>query len=99
MKLATHVTNDYTHMYSKDPAFWGQGYATEAARAFLGAMSAQFELGDVIAGAMVDNPASQRVLVKLGFVETHRRLHQPSLRLEPDRLVMYRLTRTGSEAP
>ena len=48
---------------------WGQGYATEAARAALEVARA---LGNkrVLAGHYVDNPASGRVLRKLGFRET-----------------------------
>ena len=48
---------------------WGQGYATEAGRAALEVARA---LGNkrVLAGHYVDNPASARVLRKLGFRET-----------------------------
>jgi RimJ/RimL family protein N-acetyltransferase len=49
--------------------FWGQGYATEAARAML---SLAKVLGHkrLVAGHLVDNPASGRVLRKLGFCPT-----------------------------
>jgi len=49
--------------------FWGQGYATEAARAML---SLAKSLGHqrLVAGHFVDNPASGRVLRKLGFSPT-----------------------------
>ena len=45
---------------------WGQGYATEAARAVLGLAEA---LGHrrIFAGHFADNPASGRVLAKAGF--------------------------------
>ena len=48
---------------------WGEGYATEAAR---GALEVARALGNkrVLAGHYVDNPASGRVLRKLGFRET-----------------------------
>jgi len=48
---------------------WGQGYATEAGR---GAIAVARSLGHkrVLAGHYVDNPASGRVLKKLGFRET-----------------------------
>ena len=48
---------------------WGQGYATEAAR---GVLEIARALGNkrVLAGHHVDNPASGRVLRKLGFRET-----------------------------
>ena len=48
---------------------WGQGYATEAGR---GALEVARSLGHkrVVAGHYIDNPASGRVLRKLGFRET-----------------------------
>ncbi len=48
---------------------WGQGYATEAARAVL---SQALALGHrrIVASHFVDNPASGRVLVKAGFRPT-----------------------------
>jgi RimJ/RimL family protein N-acetyltransferase len=48
---------------------WGQGYATEAGR---GARDVARSLGHkrVVAGHYIDNPASGRVLRKLGFSET-----------------------------
>ena len=52
-------------------AHWGRGFATEAARAVL---SLARTLGHrrVEAGRFVDNPASGRVLVKVGFRPTGR---------------------------
>lgn len=54
------------------PAYWGQGYATEAARAVLNLAKV---LGHrrVIAGHFTDNPASGRVLEKVGFAPTGAR--------------------------
>jgi RimJ/RimL family protein N-acetyltransferase len=49
--------------------YWGLGFATEAARAVL-AMARATRRRDVIAAHFVDNPASGRVLRKLGFRET-----------------------------
>ena len=48
---------------------WGRGYATEACRAALEVVGA---IGHrrILAGHYVDNPASGRVLRKLGFQET-----------------------------
>lgn len=59
-------------------AHWGQGYATEAAGAVLKVARA---LGHrrVVAGHFVDNPASGKVLRKLGFVPTGRRGRRFSL--------------------
>jgi RimJ/RimL family protein N-acetyltransferase len=48
--------------------YWGRGYMTEAARAFVAALFAS-GVGDRIrSGAFVDNPTSLRVQEKLGFV-------------------------------
>jgi len=49
--------------------YWGQGYATEAARAIVSLAKA---LGHerLVASHFVDNPASGRVLRKLGFCPT-----------------------------
>ena len=58
--------------YYLAPAQWGLGLATEASRAILdcGFDAAGFAL--VTAGHFTENPASGRVLHKLGFVETAR---------------------------
>jgi RimJ/RimL family protein N-acetyltransferase len=47
--------------------YWGQGFATEAATAFV---SEAGKLGELEAGHFVDNPASGRVLTKVGFAYT-----------------------------
>jgi RimJ/RimL family protein N-acetyltransferase len=47
--------------------YWGNGYATEAARAFVDHAFRDLELTELLAGARVTNPASRRVLEKCGF--------------------------------
>jgi len=47
--------------------FWGQGFATEAATAFVAEAG---KLGALEAGHFIDNPASGRVLSKVGFAYT-----------------------------
>ncbi|GGQ57938.1 GNAT family N-acetyltransferase [Streptomyces flaveolus] len=54
--------------YCYDDAVWGQGYATEAARALLGWAFDTLDLNRVQAEADTRNVASARVLEKLGFV-------------------------------
>ena len=54
-------------------AYWGAGYATEAARAFLAYAFDRFAIDLVRAGAFIDNPASLRVQEKLGFAQLGRR--------------------------
>ena len=47
--------------------FWGQGYASEAGRMILDAAQNHLGVKRVKAGVFADNPASLRVLEKLGF--------------------------------
>jgi RimJ/RimL family protein N-acetyltransferase len=47
--------------------YWGQGYATEAARAVIDFAFEEFGSNELRAGARVVNPASRRVLEKCGF--------------------------------
>lgn len=46
---------------------WGRGYATEAGRAVLATARHGLRLRRLVAGHFLDNPASGRVLEKLGF--------------------------------
>lgn len=50
--------------------YWGRGYATEAGRALLAIARDTLRLEGVHAGHFLDNPASGRVLEKLGFRPT-----------------------------
>jgi RimJ/RimL family protein N-acetyltransferase len=47
--------------------YWGQGYATEAARAIIDYAFEEFGAAELRAGARIVNPASRRVLEKCGF--------------------------------
>ncbi len=70
---------------------WGQGYATEAGRS---AIAVARMLGHEVlsAGHFVDNPASGRVLRKLGFHPTGTvRDRRSKGRAQPARVVEYRL--------
>ena len=49
---------------------WGRGYATEAGRAVLAGARESLRLKRIEAGHFLDNPASGRVLEKLGFRPT-----------------------------
>ena len=46
---------------------WGQGYATEAGRAVVAIADESLRLPHLRASHALDNPASGRVLAKLGF--------------------------------
>jgi RimJ/RimL family protein N-acetyltransferase len=50
--------------------FWGLGYATEAAEAIVGIARDGLRLHRLVAGHFTDNPASGRVLEKVGFRPT-----------------------------
>jgi ribosomal-protein-alanine N-acetyltransferase len=53
--------------YELDPRFWGQGYASEAARAVLAFGFTRLKLHRVWAHCVADNLGSARVLAKLGL--------------------------------
>ena len=50
--------------------YWGLGFATEAGRAAIANARHSLRLGRLVAGHFLDNPASGRVLAKLGFRPT-----------------------------
>ncbi len=85
-------------MYFFGPRHWRRGYATEAMRALLGWAFAAFGLTEITAGAMADNPASRRVLEKLGFQRTGTATCKSPARLEEVPEYLYRLSRTQFEA-
>ena len=68
------VREDHGHElgYWLAPDHWNRGYATEAGRAVLDMARHALGLRQVHARHYVENPASGRVLRKLGFVETGR---------------------------
>jgi RimJ/RimL family protein N-acetyltransferase len=56
--------------YWISPDHWGQGYATEAGKAVVDIARHALRLDGLQSGHFVDNPASGRVLIKLGFKPT-----------------------------
>ena len=50
-----------------DPKFQGHGYGTEAAKAMIDFMFLECEIEQIITGAAICNPASWRIMEKLGF--------------------------------
>lgn len=55
--------------YSLHPAAWGQGYATELARACLDWADEELDVQEVWAFVHPDNTASRRVLDRAGFAQ------------------------------
>ena len=89
-RLAKHKS-DFSIGYAIGKTFGGHGYATEAMHAFLGKYSRVYALKNVSAGVMGDNPASIRVLEKLGFVKTGERMHLVKGRDKKSPLWLYAL--------
>lgn len=61
---------------------WGQGYASEAAKAVIEWARAQ-DFMTLIAGHHPSNHASKRALARLGFAYTHDELYPPTGLMEP----------------
>ena len=80
-------------------AYWGQGYASEAAMALVGDTFTRFEVPALKGGTYDGNPASDRILEKIGFERTERFHDDASLgRDEPASGWEWRLTRADWEA-
>lgn len=62
--------HDYELGYWIGRAHWGKGYAKEAAEALLTEAQKSLGVEVFVAGVFADNPASMRVLEKLGFENT-----------------------------
>jgi RimJ/RimL family protein N-acetyltransferase len=81
---------------------WGRGYATEAGRALLAAARHGLRLRRLDAGHFLDNPASGRVLEKLGFRPTGMTVPRYSAgrgEAAPCRLFKLELGAEGETAP
>lgn len=69
--IGVHAAGDAHELgYWLTPDAWGRGYATEAGRQMVDIARSALGLTRLRAGHYVDNPASGRVLAKLGFVPT-----------------------------
>ncbi len=61
--------------YWLTPSAWGRGYATEAGRMVIEMARHALPVRRLRASHHLDNPASRRVLTKLGFREVRRETH------------------------
>ncbi|MEO0865480.1 MAG: GNAT family N-acetyltransferase, partial [Pseudomonadota bacterium] len=86
-------------MYVFGAADWGQGFASEACQRFVTEVFDRFPLRRLHADCFVDNPASARVLQKLGFDETGRKMGASKARLEPAPVITYALCRDSFKVP
>ncbi len=80
--------------YFIDPVEAGQGLATEALTAFLTHFFARPDVAEVYADVFTDNPASARVLEKVGFRRTGEGMGESAARLEPYPVWLYRLSQS-----
>jgi RimJ/RimL family protein N-acetyltransferase len=78
--------------------YWGLGYATEAARALILHVFAQEEFDYLTIGHFTENPASARVIAKLGFEPTGEILRDCAARGSKAPCATYRITRAQAVA-
>lgn len=78
-------------MYFVDPAHWGEGIASEACRMVLDYVFARFTPAQIEADVFTDNPASARVLEKLGFQQIGTGMGNSAARVDASPVILYRL--------
>ncbi|WP_162143734.1 GNAT family N-acetyltransferase [Hellea balneolensis] len=72
--------------------YWGRGYSTEAAKAIITEARKTLGVKALMAGAFADNPASLRVLEKLGFKPTgEEEMYFSMGRMKKARSISFRL--------
>ena len=90
--------------YSVLPAFWGQGLGTEMAALLVEFAAGTSGVLDIRATTLDDNPASARVLEKLGFAVLEARASELDSRGDERRVTRWRLRgrpreRSGAAEP
>lgn len=78
--------------YFLDPSAAGRGLATEAVSGFLWDVFDRLAPESIGADVFTDNPASARVLEKLGFLRHGHGMGQSAQRVEPASVWLYRLS-------
>jgi RimJ/RimL family protein N-acetyltransferase len=76
--LGTDEDGDTELGYWLTPDAWGRGYATEAAQGVISLARDTLRMKRLVSGHFLDNPASGRVLRKLGFRPTGRIVQRDS---------------------
>lgn len=82
--------------YTLNKAFWNNGYMTEAAQAFLKLFFEDLGMNCLIARHDQANPASGRVMAKIGMAFSHEEPYAKRDKKDPNRIVTmihYRLTK------
>lgn len=85
--------------YALGSDHWGQGLMTEALSAFLPETFDRFPVSRITAERFADNPASGRILEKLGFERTGEEMGTSKARLEPAPVITYAVTRETLKVP
>lgn len=65
------ATGEIEIMYLLDPEYWGNGYASEAAKASIQYAKEMMNVKRIIARVKVANENSKKLLRNLGFIYTH----------------------------
>jgi [ribosomal protein S5]-alanine N-acetyltransferase len=73
--------------------YWGRGYASEAVKALIAHAFESDDFAYLTAGHFVDNPASERVIRKLGFKPLGNEMRDCAARGEKAHCLTYRLDR------
>lgn len=75
--------------------YWGQGYATEAARAALRFAFTELALDEVVAFTAVINEHSQLIMQRIGMTDTHQDFEHPMLDSQHclAKQVLYKITK------
>lgn len=73
--------------------WWGQGFATEAAALLIKYCFRDLKLSGITSGHYIDNPASQRVIEKLGFQKIGARYSWCQARRREVAAIIYELKR------
>ncbi|MDQ5892389.1 MAG: family N-acetyltransferase [Pseudomonadota bacterium] len=75
--------------------YWGEGYATEAAKRALKFSFDELQLSEVYSYTTLANKQSQKVMIRIGMKKTGEEFIHPSFERRPDleRHTLYRITR------
>lgn len=76
--LRPFAKNEYEIGFHLRPAFWRQGYATEAATAVIQYAFTSLHATRIIAGHHPDNDGSRKILPRLGFQSIEEHFYEPT---------------------